>query len=65
MWLSNRDFAHLFERGLQADSSQWPQPAIIVNGVSNNTGMKWNLDATRRYLGYQPQDDVMDPAHWA
>ena len=64
MWLSNRDFGQLFDRALQADSSNWPQPALIVNGVSNNSGMKWSLDSARRDLGYEPQDDVRDPVHW-
>ena len=58
MWLSNRDFVHLFERAANADSSGWPAPAIVVNGMSANTGMAWSLDETRRYLGYQPRDDV-------
>ena len=58
MWLSNRDFAHLFERAINADASQWPASAIVVNGMSDNTDMAWSLDETRRYLGYQPLDDV-------
>ncbi len=58
MWLSNRDFAQLFERALQADSAGWPGPAILVNGVSNNSGTRWSLDEARQYLGYTPQDDV-------
>lgn len=58
MWLSNRDLVHLFERALQADSGPWPGPAILVNGVSNNTGTRWSLDEARRYLAYDPQDDV-------
>ena len=58
MWLSDRDFAHLFDRAINADASQWPAPAIVVNGMSDNTGMAWSLDETRRYLGYQPLDDV-------
>ena len=58
MWLSNRDFVHLFERAVNADPGGWPAPAIVVNGMSDNTGMAWSLDETRRYLGYQPLDDV-------
>jgi len=58
MWLSNRDFAHLFDRAVNADADGWPAPAIVVNGMSDNTGMAWSLDETRRYLGYQPSDDV-------
>lgn len=58
MWLSNRDFTHLFERALLTDGSSWPDGYVLVNGMSNNRGMKWSLDATRQYLGYQPQDNV-------
>ncbi|MBX3436688.1 MAG: NAD(P)-dependent oxidoreductase [Planctomycetaceae bacterium] len=58
MWLSNRDFAHLFERAVFAESTAWPHPCLIVNGMSANTGMKWNLEAARRWLQYDPQDDV-------
>ena len=58
MWLSNRDFVHLFERAINADAGAWPAPAVVVNGMSDNTGMTWSLDGTRRYLGYQPSDDV-------
>lgn len=58
MWLSNRDFAHLFERALLADSRPWPASYICVNGMSNNAGMKWSLAATRAWLGYAPRDDA-------
>lgn len=55
MWLSNRDYCQLMERCLTAD------PSIrfaVVNGMSANTGMRWDIDSTRRLLGYEPQDDV-------
>jgi hypothetical protein len=42
----------------QLDAKPWPEPCIIVNGMSNNSGMAWSLDETRRWLGYEPQDDV-------
>ena len=58
MWLSNRDFCQLFQRAVEADGANWPDGAILVHGMSNNAGMKWNIDATRHYLGYEPQDDV-------
>jgi nucleoside-diphosphate-sugar epimerase len=58
MWLSNRDFVHLFERAIQADADTWPTPFLLVNGMSANSGMKWSLEETKRWLGYQPQDDV-------
>lgn len=58
MWLSNHDFAHIFERAIFADSKTWPEPAVVVNGVSNNTAMKWSLTEGRQFLNYQPIDDV-------
>lgn len=58
MWLSNRDFCQLFHRATEADGSAWPNGAIVVHGMSDNRGMPWNIEATRRYLGYEPLDDV-------
>jgi uronate dehydrogenase len=55
MWLSNRDFCHLMERCIVAEL---PQQFAILNGMSANTGMRWDLEATRRLVGYQPLDDV-------
>lgn len=55
MWLSNRDFCHLMERCILAPLDT---KFAIVNGMSANTGMRWDIEHTRRLLGYQPQDDV-------
>jgi uronate dehydrogenase len=55
MWLSNRDYCRLMERCLVADL---PGPFAVVNGMSANTGMRWDLEQTRRLVGYDPQDDV-------
>lgn len=55
MWLSNRDFCQLMERCILAE------PAVrfaVVNGMSANTGMRWDIDYTRQLVGYEPQDDV-------
>jgi NAD+ dependent glucose-6-phosphate dehydrogenase len=55
MWLSNRDFCNLFECCVVAD------PSIhfaIVNGMSNNRGMRWDIEHTKQVVGYKPQDDV-------
>ncbi len=56
MWLSNGDFARIVERAILADASAWPSPAIVVNAMSANRDMVWNLDEARRLLGYSPQD---------
>jgi uronate dehydrogenase len=54
MWLSNRDFCHLMECCLLADPTL---RFAILNGMSANTGMRWDLAGTRKLVGYQPQDD--------
>jgi NAD+ dependent glucose-6-phosphate dehydrogenase len=59
MWLSNRDYCHLMERCLAAEL---PAPFAVVNGMSANTGMRWDVEHTRRLLGYEPRDDVTRPA---
>jgi uronate dehydrogenase len=59
MWLSNRDYCQLMERCLLADL---PREFVVVNGMSANTGMRWDIEATRRLIGYEPQDDVARPA---
>lgn len=58
MWLSDRDFLHLMECCLGAPL---PQPFLIVNGMSANTGMRWDLTTARNVLGYSPFDDVQKP----
>ncbi len=58
MWMSNRDFLQLMEKAITAPSDSWPARAIVVSGVSNNAGTRWNLDDGRRWLGYAPVDDI-------
>ena len=58
MWLSNRDFCEVFTAALLADAAGWPTPALVLNAMSGNRDMPWDLKPTRRYLGYAPQDDV-------
>jgi NAD+ dependent glucose-6-phosphate dehydrogenase len=58
MWLSNRDYCQLMERCIVAD------PALrfaILNGMSANAGMRWDIEPTRALVGYEPQDDVTRP----
>ncbi|MDR5733971.1 NAD(P)-dependent oxidoreductase [Caballeronia sp. LZ025] len=58
MWLSNRDLDQLFIRSVLASSDAWPSQAIVVNGVSNNKDMDWDLSGAIEYLGYRPEDDA-------
>jgi uronate dehydrogenase len=58
MWLSNRDYCQLMEKCVTADESL---RFAVVNGMSANTGMRWDIEHTRRTVGYEPQDDVTRP----
>jgi NAD+ dependent glucose-6-phosphate dehydrogenase len=54
-WLSNRDYCQLLTCCIEAD------PSIrfaVINGVSANTGMRWDIESAREWLGYEPLDDV-------
>jgi len=52
MWLSNRDFVD----AIQAAIDVRDVPFAILNLVSNNSGMRWDLTETRRVLGFFPKD---------
>jgi nucleoside-diphosphate-sugar epimerase len=60
MWLSNRDFVAVMERALLAEAGTWPQPGIVVNGMSANRDMPWDIETTRRLMGYEPKDNIWD-----
>jgi NAD+ dependent glucose-6-phosphate dehydrogenase len=59
MWLSNRDFCQLMERCFVADL---PVGFAVVNGMSANTGMRWDIQYARQLVGYDPRDNVNGPA---
>jgi NAD+ dependent glucose-6-phosphate dehydrogenase len=52
MWLSNRDMNHAMERAIEAENV----PFAVVNLMSNNPGMRWDLEHTRKTIGYGPLD---------
>ena len=52
MWLSNRDMMQAVERSIEAESVGF----AVVNLVSDNPGMRWDLAHTREVIGYAPQD---------
>jgi hypothetical protein len=56
MWLSNADLVRLFECAVEADLDD--RSFVILNGMSNNRGMRWDLTATAELLGYTPEDDA-------
>jgi uronate dehydrogenase len=61
MWLSNRDMIQFAEKAIEAPSFGF----AIVNLESNNIGMRWDLEHTRKITGYVPLDTapaVMGPS---
>ncbi|MBB1629136.1 NAD-dependent epimerase/dehydratase family protein [Achromobacter sp. UMC71] len=58
MWLSNEDFERLLIAALTADSADWPDGSVTVNGVSANQGSAWDVAGGQASIGYAPRDDV-------
>jgi nucleoside-diphosphate-sugar epimerase len=56
MWLSNRDMVRLFEAAVEAELGD--RDFVVVNGMSNNRGTRWDLDAAAELLGFDPEDDA-------
>jgi len=57
MWLSDGDYCQLMECCINAGQvPRW----VAVNGVSNNTGTRWDLNEARALVGYQPRDNAFD-----
>lgn len=53
MWLSDRDMAQGFEKAVLApDSVRF----AVLNLMSANPGMRWDIETTRKTIGYVPQD---------
>jgi NAD+ dependent glucose-6-phosphate dehydrogenase len=52
MWLSNRDFCHGVERAVLADGIGF----AMLNMMSANPVIRWDIDATRQLIFYAPQD---------
>lgn len=53
MWLSDRDLCQGFEKAVLAP----PEVRFaVLNLMSDNPGMRWDLEATRQTIGYAPED---------
>lgn len=55
MWLSNRDLCQAMERAVVAEGIGF----AVLNLMSDNPGMRWDIDATKRMIGYAPVDGAM------
>lgn len=56
MWLSNNDLVRLFDCAVEAELDD--RLYVVVNGMSNNRGMRWDLAPAAELLGYSPEDDA-------
>ncbi len=56
LWLSNRDMVRLFEAAVEAELEE--RKFVVVNGMSNNAGMQWDITAAADLLEYSPEDDA-------
>jgi NAD+ dependent glucose-6-phosphate dehydrogenase len=56
MWLSNGDLVRLFESAVEAELED--RDFVVVNGMSNNRGTRWDLDDAAELLGFDPEDDA-------
>ena len=54
MWLSNRDMNQAIDKAIAAPSFGF----AVVNLESNNAGMRWDIEHTRRVIGYVPLDSA-------
>jgi len=52
MWLSDRDFLSGMQAAIEANSVQF----AILNLMSNNPGMRWDISETRDIIGFQAKD---------
>jgi NAD(P)-dependent dehydrogenase (short-subunit alcohol dehydrogenase family) len=52
MWLSDRDLCHGVERAVVAEDVSF----AVLNLMSDNPGMRWDIEETRRVIGYAPRD---------
>jgi nucleoside-diphosphate-sugar epimerase len=55
LWLSNGDLIRLFDRAVEADLGD--RSFVVVNGMSNNHGTRWDLSDSFDAIGYTPRDD--------
>jgi hypothetical protein len=61
MWLSNADLVRLFDCAVEAEIED--RSFVLVNGMSCNHGMRWDLSDAAELLGFLPKDDAFAEIH--
>jgi NAD+ dependent glucose-6-phosphate dehydrogenase len=52
MWLSDRDLCQAMERAVLVEEVRF----AVLNLMSDNAGMRWDIEETKRAIGYTPHD---------
>ena len=56
MWISDRDICQGFEKAVLApDDVRF----AVLNLMSDNPGMRWDIETTRQVIGYAPEDGAV------
>lgn len=56
IWLSNEDLIRLFDCAVEAELETGE--FVLVHGMSNNSGTRWDLLEAAQRLGFEPEDDA-------
>ena len=52
MWLSDRDYLNGMRAAIDAKNVKFE----ALNLMSDNPGMRWDIESTKEKIGYRPQD---------
>ena len=52
MWLSDRDYLDGMEAAITAENVGF----AALNLISENPGMRWDIEETKKVIGYHPKD---------
>ena len=52
MWLSDRDYLGGMQAAITAEGVDF----AVLNLMSDNPGMRWDIEETKTVIGYAPQD---------
>ena len=55
MWVSDRDICQAHDRAVLAEGVGF----AVLNLMSDNPGMRWDIETTKRVIGYAPQDGAV------
>jgi NAD+ dependent glucose-6-phosphate dehydrogenase len=55
MWLSNRDLCQAMELAVLVEGVGF----AVLNLMSDNPGMRWDIETTKRTIGYAPTDGAV------